>query len=92
MRKGKLRILSGGLIAWYCPGCQCHHHVNDRWAFNGDYDRPTFSPSILVRNPAHTEICHTFVTDGKIQYLSDCTYALAGQTVDLKEDDEEELY
>lgn len=29
--------------------------------------------------------CHSFVTDGKIQYLSDCTHALAGQTVDLPE-------
>ena len=28
-------------------------------------------------------ICHSFVTDGKIQFLSDCTHALAGQTVDL---------
>lgn len=28
-------------------------------------------------------VCHTFVTDGRIQYLSDCTHALAGQTIDL---------
>ncbi len=28
-------------------------------------------------------ICHSFVTDGRIQFLSDCTHALAGQTVDL---------
>jgi hypothetical protein len=27
--------------------------------------------------------CHTFVRDGKIQYLNDCTHELAGQTVDL---------
>ena len=27
--------------------------------------------------------CHTFVTDGRIQFLGDCTHALAGQTVDL---------
>lgn len=30
-------------------------------------------------------ICHSFVTDGRIQFLSDCTHALAGQTVDLPE-------
>lgn len=29
-------------------------------------------------------ICHSFVTDGRIQFLSDCTHALAGQTVELK--------
>lgn len=28
-------------------------------------------------------ICHSFVTDGKIQFLSDCTHALAGQVVAL---------
>lgn len=27
--------------------------------------------------------CHSFVTDGKIRFLADCTHALAGQTVDL---------
>lgn len=29
------------------------------------------------------KICHSFVTDGRIQFLGDCTHALAGQTVDL---------
>ncbi|SDI54833.1 DUF6527 family protein [Pseudomonas abietaniphila] len=28
-------------------------------------------------------VCHSFVTEGRIQYLSDSTHALAGQTVDL---------
>ena len=28
-------------------------------------------------------VCHSFVTDGRIQFLSDCTHALAGQTVEL---------
>lgn len=28
-------------------------------------------------------VCHSFVTDGKIQFLDDCTHALAGQTVPL---------
>ncbi|WP_027489383.1 DUF6527 family protein [Rhodanobacter sp. OR92] len=30
-------------------------------------------------------ICHSFVRDGRIQFLGDCTHALAGQTVDLPE-------
>ncbi|KFE50155.1 DUF6527 family protein [Pseudomonas syringae] len=29
------------------------------------------------------KVCHSFVTDGRIQYLGDCTHALAGQTVVL---------
>lgn len=28
-------------------------------------------------------ICHSHVKEGKIQFLADCTHALAGQTVDL---------
>lgn len=28
-------------------------------------------------------VCHSFVTDGKIQFLSDSTHHLSGQTVDL---------
>ncbi len=30
-------------------------------------------------------VCHSFVTDGKIQFLSDSTHKLSGQTVDLPE-------
>lgn len=28
-------------------------------------------------------ICHSFVTDGQIQFLGDCTHHLAGQTVPI---------
>lgn len=27
--------------------------------------------------------CHSFVTDGQIQFLGDCTHALAGQTLPI---------
>lgn len=76
------------------------------WAWNGDAERPTFSPSVLVRYyrispegaamitrgdrppaggryPGTDMVCHSFVKDGRIQFLTDCTHALAGQTVDL---------
>lgn len=29
--------------------------------------------------------CHSFVTDGKIQFLGDCTHKLVGQVVDIPE-------
>jgi len=28
-------------------------------------------------------VCHSFVKDGQIQFLEDCTHKLAGETVDL---------
>jgi hypothetical protein len=67
-----------------------------RWGYNGNPDAPTFTPSINVtydgadagklhndgrRSPA--SVCHSFVTDGRIQFLADCTHDLAGFTVDL---------
>lgn len=30
-------------------------------------------------------VCHSFVRGGRIEFLSDCTHALAGKTVDLPE-------
>lgn len=34
-------------------------------------------------------ICHSFVKNGKIQYLNDCTHELAGKTIDMIEPDKE---
>jgi hypothetical protein len=82
-------------------------HDGPTWTWDGDVDKPTFNPSILIRSGhyAHTEpveqcwctynrdhpndhgftcyICHSFIREGKIQFLGDCTHALAGQTVDM---------
>lgn len=33
--------------------------------------------------PFECRVCHSWVRDGRIEFLSDCTHALAGQTVDL---------
>lgn len=115
--RGKFYCYADGeQISFDCPGCQTTHRVTLRdkvngerpsWTFNGDYDRPTFTPSILVKSghycsgqegrecwctfeqrfgrkpPFTCGVCHSFVTDGMIQFLSDCTHALAGQTVAL---------
>jgi len=119
----KLRLCEGNLVMFWCPGCDGAHSVSVNsgipgrdWAFNGDGDKPTFSPSVLVTSTKLTEkgdldidqwrkdgypkhedgfkfdskpsVCHSFVTDGRIQFLGDCTHALAGQTVDLPDFDE----
>lgn len=102
-------------LRFFCPGCQENHVVSvhgegrPNWTFNGDLERPTLSPSILVTTghyvPGHRAgapcwcstkdrvgedwdfscgVCHSFVRDGRIEFLNDCTHALAGQTVDLR--------
>ncbi len=111
--RGVLRVVAGGSLGFWCPGCECMHVLTPGWTFNGNYDKPTFSPSVLVRsghygervmpegadrscwctyNAEHPDepasyrctICHSFVCDGNIQFLTDCTHALAGRTLALK--------
>lgn len=61
------------------------------WSWNGDTEKPTLKPSILTMATYGPEnkkmVCHSWVNDGKVQFLSDCTHSLAGQTVDLLEVD-----
>ncbi len=118
MAKAKQAVDGHGrpYIHFWCPGCEERHvvHVGPRnvgpaWGFNGDLERPTLTPSILVTSgckvPGWTPdrgcwcqpdpdgekwdfscgVCHSFVKDGQIQFLSDCTHALAGRTVELPE-------
>ena len=46
------------------------------------YKLPEDRKAMLADKRINT-VCHSFVTDGRIQFLGDCTHALAGQTVDL---------
>ena len=110
--RGVLRIGEGDHLLFWCPGCkEMHqiraradgqHHPGEAWGFNLDYDKPTFTPSVLVRGKRRItddeydriragerlsipdQVCHSFVTDGQIQFLGDCTHELAGQTVALE--------
>lgn len=36
----------------------------------------------IVQNKV-AKVCHSFVREGRIQFLGDCTHRLAGHTVDL---------
>lgn len=51
-----------------------------QWAPEFSFHRKNHSVDVGERTT-----CHSFVTDGRIQFLDDCTHALAGQTVDLPE-------
>lgn len=80
------------LLGWahWCAGCQ-HAHVFriDRpgrkgpvWSFNGNMEKPTFSPSMREFIPEGRDkdnnitrqektTCHYILTDGVINYLAD---------------------
>ena len=98
MPKVKKLEEENGRITWGldCPGCGELHAIwsgngpGPTWDFNGNLDSPTFSPSLRVYGGKRKEgvverCCHSFVRDGKIEFLSDCTHALAGQIVELPE-------
>lgn len=59
------------------------------WSWNGDTEKPTLKPSINTSadfgEQRERKVCHSFVNDGKIQFLGDCTHEFAGQTLDLLE-------
>lgn len=94
-----LRDIGGGHLAFWCPGCNQAHSIPvtgpRAWGYNNNPDKPTFTPSIKVTWPAKPDaverfkewrterVCHSFVTDGQIQFLSDCTHRLAGKTLPL---------
>ena len=69
-----------------------------QWTFNGDVEKPTVRASILVHSHetilpendgtgkvTSTPRCHSFITDGMIQFLDDCTHELKGKTVALED-------
>lgn len=123
MAKIREHEVEAGRYSFKCPGCGDTHsiptHKDDlmfaphKWKFNGDVNKPTFSPSLLVRSghyapqyigdscwctynskmkaegkepvDASCYICHSFIKEGRIQFLNDCTHSLAGQTVELPE-------
>jgi len=90
-----LRNTENNGLMFECPGCEMPHLIRygegagPRWTWNGNVNKPTFSPSVLVKytwGPKKIEmVCHSFVVDGNFQFLSDCTHKLAGQTVPIPE-------
>jgi hypothetical protein len=88
----RLAKTTDGLLLFWCPGCrelhgvwvaEPNHLTGGRWIWNGDLDRPTFSPSILVNPSGGRPRCHSHVRDGVIWFLSDCQHDKAGLSLPL---------
>lgn len=87
-------LSSDGVLGWHCPGCgnshgvpvQASEHHPSPWQWNGSSESPTLSPSVLTQSGPGTR-CHSFVRDGRIEYLSDCDHGLAGKTVEIPADE-----
>jgi hypothetical protein len=86
-----IKHTTDGLLLFWCPACLRSHGVNTTWSWNGDNNLPTFRPSLAVSydapdagvDGAPPRMCHSFVTNGTIEFLPDSTHGLSGQTVSL---------
>jgi hypothetical protein len=99
MSKNVIDILEdevGNKQAYFiCPGCGAGHapYIEGKgvpvWGFNKNLEKPTLTPSIMVRsgNKNGPTVCHSFVTDGNIKFLGDCTHSLKNKTVPLSKID-----
>lgn len=81
-------------LMFFCPGCKENHSVrvvssrNEEqgvWTYNDNPDAPTIRASVKVTWGSGGRVCHSYVTDGRIQFLGDCYHDLKNQTVDLPE-------
>lgn len=83
---------------YWCPGCDALHGIAIRpdvnsigagWEFTGTLKCPTYAPSQLthwdgLENGVEVrKVCHTFIREGRIEFLGDCTHAMRNQTVAL---------
>jgi len=78
--------VQGGLRMFRCPACPDVHQVNATWTWDGNLERPSFHPSILVRSSDGENvqsICHFIVTDGRMAFRDDCTHKFKGMTVEM---------
>lgn len=73
-------------LQFMCPACKDRHALNDTWEFNGDYEFPSLSPSVLCQGYMFDENrnsvpfrCHTWITRGKVKFFKDCSHEMAGQ-------------
>lgn len=83
------------VLAFVCPGCALDGStglhllpVNSTtkkpsWTWDGNYEAPTLSPSILSNGHGQGRRCHSFLTAGVFQFLDDSEHALAGQSVPI---------
>lgn len=83
---------------FWCPGCSCLHCYNvnhpsgPNWKFDGNFEKPTFTPSLrYLGGPTGTR-CHFFVTNGIIDYCGDNPHSFNGQKVPLQVIDEAKFH
>lgn len=111
MAKVKENSPGDGIMVIKCPAGH-YHYIHTRkdkpngngvaWKFNGDMEKPTFSPSINERTGTFVDPdvkgdpdwlkenswhCHFIVHMGRITFCGDCSHDLKKRTMDLPDID-----
>ena len=55
----------------------------NNWTWNGSVESPTLRPSVLTWNERLGLRCHSWINDGRAQFLDDTSHEFKGQTVPL---------
>ena len=71
---------------FYCPACKRIHSFNDSWMYNKNAIKPTVTPSLKVtgkdeNNNWEPFVCHSYISDGNILYLADCTHDYKNRSI-----------
>lgn len=79
-------------LLFVCPGCFTFHEFDTglhmlpvntsrktpAWHWNGDLEFPTITPSILTCKDHPDRVCHSFLTNGVFDFLTDSAHMFAG--------------
>lgn len=83
-------------LMFVCPGCQkkdpSHTGIlmipvntdakSPSWHFDGNVNFPTLTPSIITTD-GDGHVCHAFLKEGVMEFLSDSTHSLANSSVPI---------
>ena len=107
----KIQHVGDNRYRFLCPACWHTHTFRSNgpepeqeaytWGFDGNYERPTITPSVKVTlgppdcpaswmgadGQMYYLCCHSVITGGLIYFAGDSTHPMAGQTVELPEID-----
>lgn len=80
----RVRVVEGGGVVFFCPGCQGMHLAGPGWKWNGDVERPSIHPSLKIAEAPGQPGCHSTVQGGWIYFVAEgTTHGLAGQSAEL---------
>lgn len=100
--RGKLRLNEDpNCLGFWCPGCKkLHYYETPRWTFNGNYEKPSFTPSLLLKSghycngqkhPPNCPYCNLAKEKGTETFCSVCHLFVTDGMIKFQSDCTHEL-